>query len=69
MVVDLVGDRVTESEFARQARDGGLADDGELRSMAAAWREWGEHPDGWLVILNGEVLATRGSRAGAAPQG
>ena len=59
MVVDLVGDRVTESEFARQARDGGLADDGELRSMAAAWREWGEHPDGWLVIMHGEVLATR----------
>jgi hypothetical protein len=42
-----------------QARDRGLATDADLGRIADAWREWGAHPDGWLVLVHGEVLATR----------
>jgi SAM-dependent methyltransferase len=50
--------RVTASDFAVQARDRGLASASDLAGIAQAWREWGEHPDGWLAIVHGEVLAT-----------
>jgi hypothetical protein len=49
--------RVTSSDFAVQARDRGLATDADLHRLADAWREWGAHPDGWLTIVHGEVLA------------
>ena len=51
--------RATSSDFAVQARDRGLATDADLGRIADAWREWGAHPDGWLVLVHGEVLATR----------
>jgi SAM-dependent methyltransferase len=51
--------RATASDFAVQARDRGLATDADLGRIADAWREWGAHPDGWLVLVHGEVLATR----------
>ena len=49
--------RVTSSDFAGQALDLGLTTDRDLRRLADAWREWGAHPDGWLTIVHGEVLA------------
>ena len=49
--------RVTESDFAVQARDKGLATREDQDRIAAAWLEWGADPDGWLVIVHGEVLA------------
>jgi ubiquinone/menaquinone biosynthesis C-methylase UbiE len=36
-----------------------VAIDADLGRIADAWREWGAHPDGWLVLVHGEVLATR----------
>jgi ubiquinone/menaquinone biosynthesis C-methylase UbiE len=51
--------RVTGSDFAVQARDRGLASETDLVRIADAWREWGAHPDGWLVLVHGEVLARR----------
>jgi hypothetical protein len=48
---------VTSSDFAVQARDRDLATDSDLHRLADAWREWGTHPDGWLTIVHGEVLA------------
>jgi ubiquinone/menaquinone biosynthesis C-methylase UbiE len=51
-------DRIVGSDLTRQALDGGFTDEDELRAIAAAWREWAEHPDGWFTVLHGEVLAT-----------
>lgn len=51
-------ERVTSSAFAVQATDRGLATADDLRRIADAWLEWGAHPDGWLTLVHGEVLAT-----------
>lgn len=53
----LWADRVTESAFARQAIDYGLAGPEELGEMAAAWRTWAEEDDGCFFVVHGEVLA------------
>lgn len=54
---DLWAERVTASDFARQAVDRGLADDVALEALAEAWRAWGASDDGWFAILHGQVLA------------
>ena len=51
-------ERIVDSDLTRQAIDGGVADESELRAIAAAWRAWATHPDGWFTVLHGEVLAT-----------
>ena len=48
--------RALQSAFADQAREAGRTD-ADLASYAAGWREWGAAPDGWFVIVHGEVLA------------
>ena len=45
------------SGFATAAIEHGLADEVALEQLAEAWREWGQAPDGWFVVLHGEVLA------------
>ncbi|MEX0151494.1 methyltransferase domain-containing protein [Microbacterium sp. LMI1-1-1.1] len=50
-------DRVLASAFADHARALGLADDALLRRISGAWREWAAHPDGWILLPHGEVLA------------
>nr|WP_245528978.1 methyltransferase domain-containing protein [Beutenbergia cavernae] len=55
----LWADRLTKSAFAAHAKKTGLADDAELARLAAGFREWGEDPDGWFVVVHGEVLARR----------
>jgi ubiquinone/menaquinone biosynthesis C-methylase UbiE len=52
-------DRVVASAFADQACDYGLATREELAAMSEAWRRWGEHSDGFFVVLHAEVLARR----------
>jgi ubiquinone/menaquinone biosynthesis C-methylase UbiE len=52
----LWADLVTSSRFATRAGELGLADDAELATLAAAWREWSTNPDGWLAVLHGEIL-------------
>ncbi|NYH81042.1 hypothetical protein FHR84_004416 [Actinopolyspora biskrensis] len=49
-------ERVTDSRTAEQAVDGGHATPEELGEIPEAWRERASHPDGWLVLLHGEVL-------------
>ena len=49
-------DRVTGSALAEQLRRDGLAEPGELRALADAWRAWAAHPDGWISILHGELV-------------
>lgn len=48
--------RALQSAFVDQAREAGRSED-DLASYAAGWREWGAAPDGWFVIVHGEVLA------------
>ena len=50
-------DRVLASAFAGHARRLGLADDAQLQRISDAWREWAAHPDGWILLPHGEVLA------------
>ena len=52
----LWADRVTKSDFATQARTSGLATDVDLAEIAAAWRTWAASPDGWYVVVSGEIL-------------
>ncbi|MFI5086384.1 MAG: methyltransferase domain-containing protein [Actinomycetales bacterium] len=50
-------DRVLHSAFAEQALDYGLADTARLERLSSAWRDWGQAPDGWFLIPNGEIIA------------
>jgi hypothetical protein len=49
--------RVTESDFARHARDKGIADDAVLAEISAAWLEWSRHANGWYGMPHGEIVA------------
>ena len=51
-------ERITESDIARQAVDGGYATGNELAEIADAWRVWAGAEDGWLTIVHGEVRCT-----------
>ena len=50
-------DRCVSSGFATAAIEHGLADEVALEQLAEEWRAWGQGPDGWFVVLHGEVLA------------
>lgn len=49
-------DRITSSALAGQAIERGLATPADLQEIAAAWRRWANHPDGWFGIIHGEIL-------------
>ncbi len=53
----LWADRCVSSDFATQAVAHGLADEVALEQLAESWREWGTQPDGWFVVVHGELLA------------
>lgn len=53
----LWAERVLHSDFARQAREYGLADDVRLELLHDAWLEWGEAEHAWFAVLHGEVIA------------
>jgi ubiquinone/menaquinone biosynthesis C-methylase UbiE len=53
----LWADRVTASAFAEQALAGGFTTARELDDIAQGWRTWAADPDGWFVVLHGEILA------------
>ncbi|MFI8192773.1 class I SAM-dependent methyltransferase [Streptomyces sp. NPDC085946] len=55
----LWADRTVASQYARQAVEGGHADEERLRAVAAAWREWGGRQDAWFGVLHGEVLCRK----------
>ena len=50
-------ERVLHSAFATQALSYGMADQAALERISAGWRAWGEAPDGWFLIPNGEIIA------------
>ncbi len=49
-------ERITSSALAGQIVDQGLATTADLEDIAAAWRHWAAHPDGWFGIIHGEIL-------------
>ena len=51
--------RATESAFADQAIEYGLADRNELEEIAMAWRWWADQPDGFFVVLHADALGRR----------
>ncbi len=53
----LWADRITGSALAEQALALGLATPEDLADLGAAWRAWGNAPDGWFGVLHGELLA------------
>ena len=53
----LWADRITQSSLAQQALERGLATPELLDELARAWRAWAAPPDGWFVVVNGEILA------------
>jgi SAM-dependent methyltransferase len=53
---DLWADRMTESALGARAVELGITGTEELREIAAAWRRWAAHPDGWFGLLHGEIL-------------
>ena len=53
---ELWADRVTQSTFAEQALETGLASESELQRIADAWRAWSRDPSGWVSIVHGEIV-------------
>lgn len=49
-------DRVVSSAIGRTAVERELATTDDLAAIADAWREWAAHPDGWMAMVNGELL-------------
>jgi ubiquinone/menaquinone biosynthesis C-methylase UbiE len=52
----LWADRVISSDLARHATSGGNASSDDLEEIAAGWRSWAAHRDGWFSVLHGEIL-------------
>jgi len=50
-------DRILTSALAAQLLDEGRSTRAELEEISRAWTAWSEHPDAWIAILHGELLA------------
>lgn len=48
--------RTVESSFHDEVLRQGLADEGEIARVVEGWRVWTESPDGWFVVVHGEIL-------------
>lgn len=55
---EMWAERILESAIAGQAVGYGYATREDLAGIAAAWREWGAHPDAWFAITHGEILCS-----------
>ena len=53
---DSWAERVTSSALAEQAVEYGLAERGELKAIAEAWRGWARKPDAFFAFLHVEGL-------------
>ncbi|NUS57802.1 MAG: methyltransferase domain-containing protein [Streptomycetaceae bacterium] len=52
----LWAERTLASTYRERAVGGGHATDAGLERIAGAWRAWAAEPDGWQVIVHGEIL-------------
>jgi hypothetical protein len=50
-------DRILKSEMAATAERTGAATRDDLTRISQAWRDWAAHPDGWMSLLHGEIVA------------
>jgi len=50
-------ERALHSSFADNVLRLGIADHAALERISAAWREWADSEDGWLLMPHGEILA------------
>lgn len=53
----LWAERVVSSSFADDAARHGLATRAELEAMSQAWLAWAAHPDAWMLMPHGEIVA------------
>ena len=44
------------TEEKRQSIALGVADQARLERISDAWRRWATSPDGWYVVVHGEIL-------------
>ena len=56
---ELWADRVLSSSLGEQAVEYGLSSRDELEAIAAAWRQWLHHDDGFFVVVHAELIARR----------
>ncbi|NYF99089.1 methyltransferase domain-containing protein [Janibacter cremeus] len=49
--------RAVESNFHDEVLAQGLGDEVTIAEVVDGWRAWTDSPDGWFVIVHGEVLA------------
>ena len=49
---------ITDSPLAERAVELGVASQDELAACTEAWHNWATHPDGWFVVVHGEILAS-----------
>jgi SAM-dependent methyltransferase len=52
-------ERLSHSDFGRQAVARGLSDSNELDELAEGWLHWGRLADAWFSVLHGEALCRR----------
>jgi ubiquinone/menaquinone biosynthesis C-methylase UbiE len=52
-------ERLSKSDFGRQAVERGLSDLAELAALAQGWLGWAQRPDSWFGVLHGEILCRR----------
>lgn len=57
---DLWAERIVSSDLARQVVAHGVADEEELTRISDGWRRWAASPQGWFVIVHGEVVGRPG---------
>lgn len=49
-------DRILKSALSHQIVDQGLGTQEDLERISAAWHTWALDPDGWFVLVHGEIL-------------
>lgn len=49
-------DRILQSAMSRQILDQGLGTQADLDRISAAWHAWAADPDGWFVLVHGEII-------------
>jgi SAM-dependent methyltransferase len=52
-------ERITTSSIAEQAADEKFATPAELQQISDGFRRWAGHPDGWMVLVHGEIICRR----------